>query len=120
MTDIFSNVRAAVLSVLREVVPDLPEDLAARVEVTPAREAAHGDMATNAALVAARAARCKPADLAARLATALAADPLIAEATAAGPGFINLRLHPEALRAVLPAILTAGEAYGDSDLGHGV
>src|SRR5271168_1329200 len=120
MTDnLFATVRNCVLAALRTVAPDLPEDLAARVEVSPAREPAHGDMATNAALVAARAARCKPADLAARLAIALAGDPLIAEATAAGPGFINLRLRPAALRAVIPAILDAGESYGDSTLGHG-
>ena len=118
--NIFADVRAAVLSALRATVPDLPDDQAARVEVTPTREPAHGDMASNAALIAARAARCKPAELAARLATALAADPLIAEATPAGPGFVNLRLRPEALRGVLPAILRAGESYGDSDLGHGV
>jgi arginyl-tRNA synthetase len=121
MTDnIFATVRNCVLAALRVTVPDLPDELAARVEVTAAREPAHGDMATNAALVAARAARCKPAELAARLAAALGADPLIAEATAAGPGFVNLRLRPEALWALLPAILSAGEAYGDSDLGRGV
>src|ERR1700722_20943248 len=114
MIDIFSDVRGAVLAALRAAVPELPDDLAARVEVTPAREAAHGDMATNAALIAARVARCKPADLAARLAEALAGGPVIAEASAAGPGFVNLRLRPEALRAVVPAILLAGEAYGDS------
>ena len=118
--NIFATVRQCVLSALRAAVPDLPDDLAARVEVTPARELAHGDMATNAALVAARAARCKAADLAARLVTALAADKLIAEATVAGPGFVNLRLRPETLRAVLPAILRAGEAYGDSEVGQGV
>jgi len=121
MTDnIYTTVRHCVLAALRAAVPDLPDELAARVEVTAAREPAHGDMATNAALVAARAARCKPAELAARLAATLAADPLIAEATAAGPGFVNLRLRPEALRALLPAILRAGEAYGGSDIGRGV
>ncbi len=118
--NIFSDVRTCVVAALRAAVPALPDDIAARVEVSPAREPAHGDMATNAALVAARAARVKPADLAARLAATLAADPLIAEATAAGPGFINLRLRPEALRAIIPAILNAGENYGDSTLGQGV
>ena len=77
--------------------PDLPGDVAARVEVTPAREPAHGDMATNAALVAAHAARRKPQDIAAALVTALGADPMVAEAEAAGPGFVNLRLQPAGL-----------------------
>ena len=72
--------RARVLQALRDVVPDLPEEVAARVEVTPAREAAHGDMATNAALVAAKAARRKPQDIAASLVAALQADTLVAGA----------------------------------------
>jgi arginyl-tRNA synthetase len=118
--NIFTEVRDRVLAALRRVVPDLPGDLDARVEVTVAREPAHGDMATNAALVAARAARTKPADLAARLAGLLAGDPLLSEAAAAGPGFVNLRLRPEALRALLPIILRAGESYGDSTIGQGV
>jgi arginyl-tRNA synthetase len=118
--NIFTDVRDRVLAALRQAAPDLPDELAARVEVTAAREPAHGDMATNAALVAARAARTNPADLAARLAGLLAADPLLAEATAAGQGFVNLRLRPEALRAVLPVILRAGESYGDTAIGAGV
>jgi arginyl-tRNA synthetase len=118
--NIFSDVRDRVLAALRQAVPDLPDDIAARVEVTTAREPAHGDMATNAALVAARPARAKPADIAARLVATLAADPLLAEATAAGPGFVNLRLRPEALLAVLPIILRREECYGDSAIGHGI
>ena len=55
------------LAALRTVVPDLPDDIAARVEVTPPRDPAHGDMATNAALVAAKAARQPPAKLAAAI-----------------------------------------------------
>jgi arginyl-tRNA synthetase len=121
MTDnIFSDVRDRVLAALRQAVPDLPDDLATRVEVTTAREPAHGDMATNAALVAARAARARPADLAAKIAATLAADPMLSEATAAGPGFVNLRLRAAALRAILPAILRTEEKYGDSSIGHGI
>jgi arginyl-tRNA synthetase len=94
--DIFATVRGLVVAALRDLVPELPDEVAARVEVTPAREAGHGDMATNAALVAARAARRKPAEIAAGLVAALAGEALIAEAVAAGPGFVNLRLRPEA------------------------
>ena len=65
--DIYASLRAAVLEALRVVVPDLPDDIAARVEVTPTRDPAHGDMATNAALVAAKAARRAPAQLAAAI-----------------------------------------------------
>jgi arginyl-tRNA synthetase len=118
--NIFAAVRARVIAALRGIVPDLPDEVAARVEVTPAREEAHGDMATNAALLAAKAARRKPRDIAAALVVALAADPLVAEAAAAGPGFVNLRLRPAAWLGLIGEILRAGEAYGDSDAGAGV
>jgi arginyl-tRNA synthetase len=118
--NIHAALRARVLAVLREVVADLPAEVADRVEVIPARDPAHGDMATNAALVAAKAARRKPAEIAAALVSGLQGDPMIASAEAAGPGFVNLRLHPEALRAQLAVILRAGESYGDSTLGNGV
>ena len=107
------------LDALHATVPDLPQDVADRVEVTPPRDPAHGDMATNAAMVAARAAKQPPAKLAAAIAERLRASPEIDEATAAGPGFINLRLNPDALRGVLPVILNAGEAFGDSTVGAG-
>ena len=115
--NIFARVRETVVAALRHVVPDLPDDIAARIEVTPTREAVHGDMATNAAMVSAKAARRKPADIAAALAIALADGPEILLAEPAGPGFVNLHLRPEALRATLPAILRAGEAYGSSTAG---
>jgi arginyl-tRNA synthetase len=121
MTDnIYADLRNEVLMALQAVVPDLPPELAARVEVTPTREAAHGDMATNAAMVAAKAARQPPAKLAQALAERLRQTPLIAEATPAGPGFVNLRLHVSAIVAVLPTILTRGTNYGDSTFGNGI
>ena len=119
MTDLFEAIRTQVLDALHATVPDLPQDVADRVEVTPPRDPAHGDMATNAAMVAARAAKQPPAKLAAAIAERLRASPEIDEATAAGPGFINLRLNPDALRGVLPVILNAGEAFGDSTVGAG-
>ncbi|HEY3848430.1 MAG TPA: arginine--tRNA ligase, partial [Acetobacteraceae bacterium] len=117
--DIYAAMRATVVAAVRGIVPDLPDDIAARVEVTPTRDPSHGDMATNAALVAAKPARQPPAKLAAALVAALRERPGIAEAVAAGPGFVNLRLDPAAFRALLPGILRAGEAYGDSPAGAG-
>ena len=108
--------RVHVLTALRADLPDLPDEVAGRVEVTPARDAAHGDMATNAAMVSARHAAQKPADIARQLAARLN-EAGVAQAEPAGPGFVNLRLPPEMLRAQLPAILAAGEAYGDSAVG---
>src|ERR1700754_2999402 len=67
-----------------------------RVVVEPPRDAAHGDMATNAAMVLAKDAKAKPRDLAERIAERLRADDLIASVDVAGPGFINLTLTPRA------------------------
>ena len=117
--DIFQRLRERVVAALRAESPDLPDDVLARVEVTPAREPAHGDMATNAALVAGKAARMPPPKLAALVAERLRSDAEIVSADVAGPGFINLRLSRDALLTVLPAILLAGEAYGDSAAGGG-
>ena len=118
--NIFADMRIRVLQALHAAVPDLSADIAARVEVTPTREAAHGDMATNAALVASKAARSKPADLAAKLVAALAGDPMVAEASAAGPGFVNMRLHPAVWRSRLPDILREGVHFGVGTVGKGV
>ena len=118
--NLFTRLRGHVLAALREAVPGLPEDLLARVEVTPTRDPAHGDMATNAAMLAAKPARMAPRAIAERLATLLAALPDVEGAEPAGPGFVNLRLRPATLRAVLPLILRRGEAYGDGDAGAGV
>ena len=118
--NIFAAMREQVLAALRSDLPELPEELAARVEVTPAREAAHGDMATNAAMVVAKVARRKPVEVAAAMVARLAALPEVASAEAAGPGFVNIRLHPAALQAQLPTILRLGEAYGDSTIGGSV
>ena len=57
-----------------------------RIVVEPPREAAYGDMATNAAMVLAKDAGRKPRDLADAIASQLGADPLIAKVDVAGPG----------------------------------
>ena len=117
--DIYASLRATVLEALRVLVPDLPDDIAARVEVTPTRDPAHGDMATNAALVAAKAARRAPAQLAAAIADMLRQTQAVSNASAAGPGFVNLSLEPAAVRSLLPDILRIGTAYGDNTIGTG-
>ncbi len=91
----------------------------ASIEVSPPREAAHGDLACNAALVLAKAARMKPRDIADRLAQKLTADPEIETIEVAGPGFLNVRLVPRFWHGVVTAILREGPAYGRVDLGHG-
>jgi arginyl-tRNA synthetase len=118
MTDLFTTIRTLVVAAVNAAVPGLPDEVTARVEVSPTQPA-HGDMATNAAMVCAKAARQPPVKLAAAIAEALRANPDIVEATVAGPGFVNLRLDPAVFRAVVPAVLMAGESYGDSTTGQG-
>ena len=118
--DLFALLRAEVLAALRELLPDLPEDATARVLVEPPREASHGDMATNAALVVAKLAKLPPPKLAADLAAKLATRPMVESAAPAGPGFVNIRLKDGFLRDLLPRILALGGAYGDSAMGQGV
>jgi arginyl-tRNA synthetase len=89
-----------------------------RIVVEPPREAAHGDMATNAAMVLAKDAGRKPRELAQAIAEALAADDLVQKADVAGPGFINLTLEPSAWTAALRAAILAGVDFGKSQVGH--
>jgi arginyl-tRNA synthetase len=117
--DIFRTIRDAVVTELRALLPDLPEELLARVLVEPPRDASHGDMATNAALVVAKPARQPPQKVAQALAERLAARDGIASAAPAGPGFVNLRLEEALLRAQVPVILQAGESFGDGATGGG-
>jgi arginyl-tRNA synthetase len=88
-----------------------------RVVVEPPRDAAHGDMATNAAMVLAKEAKAKPRDLAEAIAAKLRADDLIATVDVAGPGFINLTLKPSVWPDMLRSVLHQGGAYGRSGSG---
>ena len=90
-----------------------------KVTVEPPRDPAHGDLATNAAMVLAKPAGTKPRDLAELLAAKLEALAEVAAVDVAGPGFINLRLVPAVWQNRLPEILRLREAFGASDLGRG-
>jgi arginyl-tRNA synthetase len=83
-----------------------------RVVVEPPRDPSHGDMATNAAMVLAKEAKAKPRDLAEQIAARLREDALVAKVDVAGPGFINLTLHPNVWAEQLGTILREGAAYG--------
>jgi arginyl-tRNA synthetase len=88
-----------------------------RVVVEPPRDATHGDMATNAAMVLAKDAKAKPRELADKIAEKLRADDLIDAVEVAGPGFINLTLKPSAWITELRTVLRDGAAYGQSAVG---
>ncbi|MCX8280808.1 arginine--tRNA ligase [Phyllobacterium sp. 0TCS1.6C] len=90
-----------------------------RVGVEPPRDASHGDIATNAAMVLSKAVGQNPRELAARIGEALKNDPDIGAIEVAGPGFINLRLKDNYWQRQLTTMLTAGLDYGRSQLGYG-
>jgi arginyl-tRNA synthetase len=90
-----------------------------RVTVDPPRDAAHGDMATNAAMVLAKDAARKPRELAEMIAAKLRADALVVKAEVAGPGFVNITLRPAAWIDTLRAAVGLGSGYGKIDLGNG-
>jgi arginyl-tRNA synthetase len=91
----------------------------ARVAVEAPREAAHGDLATNAAMVLAKPAGMKPRDIAELIAPRLLAHPDVTSVEIAGAGFINLRLSADFWRNRLKDIVAAGPDYGRSDDGRG-
>jgi arginyl-tRNA synthetase len=106
--------------VLDELVADgaLPADLGRKnVTVEPPRDPSHGDLATNAAMVLAKAAQTNPRALAEAIKPKLEALPPVTSVEIAGPGFINLRLNPDAWRDELRTILREGEEYGLSAIG---
>ncbi len=120
--NLFADIRSLVLSTLDTLVADgfLPEGLSFdAITVEPPRDTAHGDMATNAAMVLAKPARMKPRDIAEKLAEKLAEDPRITAADVAGPGFLNLRLSAAVWQGVVGAVLGQGTDFGRGDLGQG-
>ena len=110
--NVFATVRAWVLEELSVLLPELPEEVLRRVEVSPTRDAAHGDMASNAAMVAAKPAGKNPREIVTALAERMALREGIAKAEPAGPGFLNMTLDSALLLQQIPVILAAKEAYG--------
>ncbi|RWL86842.1 MAG: arginine--tRNA ligase [Mesorhizobium sp.] len=90
-----------------------------RIAVEPPRDASHGDLATNAAMVLAKPTGQNPRTLAEKLAEALRGDADIASAEIAGPGFVNLRLKDAFWHAHLAALLGEARNYGRSTIGGG-
>ncbi|MBN2972382.1 arginine--tRNA ligase [Roseomonas aeriglobus] len=99
----------------------LPAGLERRaITVEPPRDASHGDLATNAAMVLAKPAGTNPRALAEALAGELRAIPGVSSVTVAGPGFINLTLDDATWRDELAGIVAAGDDYGKSSVGAGI
>ncbi|HEU0155359.1 MAG TPA: arginine--tRNA ligase [Stellaceae bacterium] len=130
MTNIFSDFRRLLVAALDDLAASstLPRGLDyRRIAVEPPRDSAHGDLATNAAMVIAGTAKDNPMRLAECICAALTGRELRTgdyrgsgfTAAPARPGFINVRLAPEVWHAQLRAILRAGIAFGDSAIGGG-
>jgi arginyl-tRNA synthetase len=90
-----------------------------RISVEPPRDASHGDVATNAAMVLAKPLGLNPRALADRIVTELKNDPEVADVSVAGPGFINVRLSVAYWQKLLAGMVKAGTDYGRSSLGAG-
>ncbi len=117
---LYAQYAALLDGVLDDLVADgaLPAELDRRnVTVEPPRDPAHGDLATNAAMVLAKAAGTNPRALAEAIKPKLEALPPVTSVEVAGPGFINLRLTPDAWRDELTTILRQGDEYGLSTAG---
>ncbi len=89
------------------------------ITAEPPRDAALGDIATNAAMVLAKPAGKKPRDIAEALLVRLKDISDVVDGSVAGPGFINLKLTDTFWRARLSDCLKDGIAYGDSSMGQG-
>jgi arginyl-tRNA synthetase len=105
------RVRAAALT----VVPSGTD--VSRIQVEPPREATHGDIATNAAMVLAKGLGKNPLELANAIRDELKKHDVVADAVVAKPGFINLTLVPGAWTQELRRAVSAGQDYGRSDIG---
>tara|TARA_B100001142_G_scaffold139445_2_gene140981 strand:+ start:10628 stop:12319 length:1692 start_codon:yes stop_codon:yes gene_type:complete len=89
------------------------------ISVEPPRDQAHGDMATNAAMVLAKLANKPPRQIAEYLSNILISDERVREVNVAGPGFINIRIEEPVLQAVVKSSLLLGSKYGQTQLGNG-
>ncbi len=120
--NLFQHIRtrigAALAALGEEGVIPAGEDFS-RVSVEPPREAAHGDVTTNAAMALAKTAGMRPRELAEKIAEKLRADEDIATVEIAGPGFINMRLSFAFWARLLDAVMKAGASYGRADIGRG-
>jgi arginyl-tRNA synthetase len=118
---LYAQYAALLDGVLDDLIAEgtLPQGIERRgVTVEPPRDPAHGDLATNAAMVLAKGAKTNPRALAEAIKPKLEAMPPVTAVEVAGPGFINIRLTPDAWRDELRTILREGEEYGLSTIGN--
>ena len=97
----------------------LDASLQPKIQVTRTRDAAHGDFASNIAMMLAKPAGKNPRELALQLIEALPGDEHVHRVEIAGPGFINFFIHQQSTLDIVRTILDRGDRYGTSEIGHG-
>jgi arginyl-tRNA synthetase len=101
------------------VAAALPEAADVEPALERPRDAAHGDFATNVAMVAAKRARRNPREIAEAIVKALAPNPSVAHVAIAGAGFINIVVTPAARAAAATRVLAQRDDYGRADAHRG-
>jgi len=95
----------------------LPEDFSPRFTIERTRDPSHGDLASNIALVSAKAANKNPRQMAETILEALPESEIIQEINIAGPGFINFFLTKDSVTSVIKQIIAQGDNFGRCDDG---
>ena len=120
--NIFNLYKDRILGIVNDLVKAsaLPQGLdLSKVAAEPPRDAAHGDIATNVAMVLSKPVGKNPREIAALLTEPLKKLQGVTEVSIAGPGFINLRLVGSTWANTLRHVLTIGTKFGDGDVGQG-
>lgn len=116
-TDFRARIEGSIIKALADIEGAMPD--LSRLTVEPPRDASHGDISTNAAMLLAKPLGQKPRDLAEKIAAELEKDTDVESVSVAGPGFINLSIATNYWQNVLETILTQGTDFGRSEMGHG-
>ena len=117
--DVFAVFQNRVAEALAAAYPGIDPALVHRLVVEPPRDAGHGDISTNAAMIAAKPLGQPPLEIAEKLRGAFAADPDVVSVRTAGPGFLNFTLAPAVWQSVATTVNAAESGFGKIDLGRG-
>nr|WP_314260182.1 arginine--tRNA ligase [uncultured Devosia sp.] len=117
--DVFALFSARIANAMQVLFPEVGADLLARIVVEPPRDASHGDLSTNAAMIVAKPLGKNPREIANTLVEHFRHDTDVTSVEVAGPGFINFRLVTPIWHQVLKSVAEQGADYGRSTLGGG-
>ena len=117
--DLYAKFRADVIDTVRQLYPNVPDEVLGKIDAGPTRDSKHGDAASNAALVISSIVGGTPQATSASIAANLVRLPDYADARSAGPGFTNARFATDLFRHEVRNILDIGTPYGDSTIGNG-